>query len=69
MMENSGGKSEKQMTERRVAPKEKKKKEDKMEISRDLRLRRKKDVTKELRTANIRYLGSTREKRKNPQTP
>lgn len=44
-------KSEKQMTERRVAPGEK---EDKMEINRDLRLRRKKDVIRELRTANIR---------------
>lgn len=40
-----------------------------MEISRDLRLRRKKDVTKELRTANIRYLGSTREKRKKTPNP
>lgn len=51
MMENSGGKSEKQMTRRKVAPE---KKEDKVEISRDLRLRRKKDVIKELGTANIR---------------
>lgn len=51
MMESSGGKSEKQMTQRRVAPE---KKEDKMEISKDLRLRRKKDVIKKLRTANIR---------------
>lgn len=44
-------KSEKQMTEGRVVPGEK---EDKMEISRDLRLRRKKDVIRQLRIANIR---------------
>lgn len=44
-------KSEKQMTERRVVPGEK---EDKMEIIRDLRLRRKKDVIRQPRMANIR---------------
>lgn len=51
MMENSGGKSEKKMNPRKVAPE---KKEDKVEISRDLRLRRKKDAIKKLGTANIR---------------
>lgn len=54
MMENSGGKGEKQMTEKRVAPEKIRRSEKKMEVSRDLRLRKKKDVTKELRTANTR---------------
>lgn len=40
-----------------------------MEVSRDLRLRRKKDVIKELRKANMRQLGSTRGKEKKNPNP